>query len=176
MARYLSRAQAFKKTVKKAEQQLIQGANGPTIHQTEAPLIAFFRQGGATPAEVELALERFQFRGLSERENPARRISVYDTDEEAATHGWTPELKAQVENMLDRGQGADYFKVEVPRLAKPWPKYDEIPADLLANTASVIGIDLDYVLAYERENGNRPEAIEVLESAIEELGEVVVQA
>ena len=176
MARYLSKAQAFKKTVRKPTQKLIQTDNGPVMQPMEAGIIALFQQGGATPDEVKIALERFQFKGLSERENPARRISVYDTDEQARTNGWSDELKAQIEKLLDDNQNSDYFRAEAPRLPIPWPNYPTVDPTVLDEAASAFGIDLEYVLAYERENLNRPEAIKTLEDAISVPDDEVVVA
>lgn len=174
MARYLSRSQAFKKTVKKASQQLVNGPAGPEMRELERPIIAFFQQGGATAREIELALQRFQFKGLAERENPARRISIYDTDEQALHQGWSEGLKAEIEEVLDRGQNQNYFRVDELRVPKPWPRYDEVAGKQVAEVADQFGVSLEQVLAYERENANRPEAIKALEQALEAA--VVVEA
>lgn len=161
--RFISRAQAFKKSVIKAESTLVNTPRGPEQVETKKPYIAFFSQGGATNQEVQFALERFQFKGLGERENPARRISIYDTDEVARAEGWTPEFKAEVEANLVKGQSSDYFLVEIPRLTAPWPSYDDTNAKDILSTATAIGVDLAHVLAYERENENRPEVVSALE-------------
>lgn len=92
----------------------IQTANGSAMQTLVPPIIAIFEQGGPTPEEIRLALERFKFTGLAEGENPARRISIYDTDEQQRQHGWSDELKAEIETVLDRDQGRNYFKVEPP--------------------------------------------------------------
>lgn len=162
--RFISRSQSFKKGVINAEHTLVQTPRGPEQVESRAPYIALFSQGGVTPNEVDLALERFQFKGLSERENPARRISVYDTDERAHLEGWTPEFKAEVEQALLKGQNADYFLVEQPKVAIPWNAYDTADVEDIVPTAKLIGVSLDHVLAYERENGNRPEVIAELEA------------
>ena len=160
--RFLSLSQAFKKTVKKAERQLINTQQGPELQEISPPIIALFRQGGATAREKQLALERFQFKGLSEREDPTRRISVYDTDEEARHSGWSPELKAEIEQMLLEGQNQYYFAVQADPTPKPWPSYDETEPSLILETARMVGIDLAHVLAYESENGNRPQIIKAI--------------
>jgi len=178
MARYLSRAQAFKKSVVKPTRTLATNpATGlPEVIETGQPLIAIFQQGGATPREVEVALERFKFKGLSEGENPSRRISVYDTDEQARFHGWPDDLKQRVEAVLDAGQSADYFKVEPDRAAKPWPSYDDAVADAVVETAQVIGVPLEQVLAYETENKNRKTLVKQLEDELAAEASVTVPA
>lgn len=161
--RFLSLSQAFKKTVKKAERKLINTSQGPEMQEISPPIIAYFKQGGATAREKQLALERFQFKGLSEREDPTRRISVYDTDEEARHYGWTPELKDEIEQALLEGQNQYYFAVFKDPTPKPWPAYDETDPKLILETARLVGVDFAHVLAYESENENRPAVIKAIE-------------
>lgn len=178
MARYVSRAQSFKKSVVKPTRTLATNpATGlPEVIDTGTPLIAIFQQGGATPREVEVALARFRFKGLAEGENPARRISVYDTDEQARFHGWPDELKEKVEAVLDAGQSADYFKVEKERAVRPWPAYDDAVAEAVVETAQVIGVPLEQVLAYETENKNRKTVVRQIEDALAEQADGVTVA
>ena len=136
---------------------------GSSMQTLVQPMAAIFEQGGATQDEVNLALERFQFKGLYEGENPARRISIYDTDEQARQHAWSDELKAEIEALLDRDQGPNYFRVESPKATLPWPSYDETPAAKVMEVARTIGVDPSTVLAYERENQNRPSVLKALE-------------
>src|SRR5262245_42969045 len=120
MARYISKAQAFKRIVRHARHHNLNTAQGVIQVESEPSIIADFEQGGATRHEIDIALERFSFKGRG-RENPARRLSMFDTDEAARAGNWSPELKDQVEANLDAGQGDVYFRVEAPSVAKPWP-------------------------------------------------------
>jgi len=165
VARYLSKASQFKKTVRKPVTRMINGLQGPELRELEGPIIAYFKQAGITEYERELCKERFGFAGVAEGENPLRRVSIYDTDEEAARQGWSDETKAEIEALLDRQQDFSYFKVETPALAPPWPTYDETPADEVAELAVKLGIDLEYVAAYERENADRDPVLHALEYA-----------
>lgn len=174
MARYISKSQRFKKTLRKAKLTLVNTELGPERQEESPPLIGYFQQGGATPAETRIALERFKFKGLGYDENPATRLSVLDTDELAHAQGWTAEEKAEIEELLDNGQGEFYFRVVRERAEKPWGNYDETPAAQIAATATMIGADIGAVLAYERENKNRKSVLEELEKAAE--SEVVVEA
>lgn len=174
--RFISKAQAFKKGVIKAKRTLVNTDSGPEYTTTREPYIALFQQGGATPAEVNMALERFHFAGLTERENPARRISVFDTDEVAHREGWTPEFKKEVEEALLRGQGEFYFLASAPKVEKPWPSYDEADPSRIVDTALAIGVALEHVAAYERENANRSFVLEALEQQAEDSAEVEITA
>lgn len=174
MPRYISKARAFKKAVVKAHMQLVNTQYGPEMREVTQPIIALFRQGGATPRELELAKERFRFRGVAEGEDPLWRISIYDTDEEARAHNWSPELKAQIEQALDAGQSPDYFKVEKDPAKKPWPLYDETAPEDIEGLALSTGVPIVDVMAYEEENQNRPKVLKVLRELLDK--EVVVQA
>lgn len=165
MARYISRASQFKKTVARAATQIVETVHGPVTHEVGRSTIAFFQQGGATPYEVELAQERFKFTGLAEGELPTRRLSVYDTDEQARLHGWDPELKAEIEATLDAGQSADYFRVEPQPAPAPWPTYDQLDAAAVVKAVPLLGSDPDMVLAYERAHKNRKSVIDALSQA-----------
>jgi len=179
MARYISRASAFKKTVRKPVITLVNTPQGPEQKVTEDAIIAFFRQAGTTPWEAEQALKRFQFLGLGEHENPLHRISAYDTDEQANLFNWSPELKAHVEAILDAGQGPDYFRCDKPKLAPPWPTYDSTDARKIPSLVEQLGIDPEYAVAYERENANREPVISALsgdQPSVAETEDVVVKA
>lgn len=189
MPRYLSKFAAFKKTVKKGEQVLVQGPQGPIVQTLSDPIIAQFRQAHVTPWEREMAQQRFRFLGSAEGEDPVPRISAYDTDEEARRGAWSPELKKQIEDLLDAQEGPDYFRVEKPKMAPPWPKYDEIVpagrrtlehvAAFIAETTESLGLDPDAIIAYERENEQRQEvigALEALKLRAETSGDILIQA
>lgn len=175
--RFVSKARAFKKGVIKAEQRTVENRQTGMVEVREVtqPYIAIFRQGGATAREVELARQRFAFKGLAEGENPLQRISVFDTDEEAKRHGWGDEFKTKVESILVGGQNSYYFLVENEKAAKPWPAYDEADAGTIIDSAGIVGVSLDVVLAYERENKNRKTVVKAIEEKLAE-GQVVVEA
>lgn len=173
--RFISRSQAFKKGVIKAQQELVNTDRGPEHVTTRRPYIAIFEQGGATPRDKQLALDRFQFKGAYEREDVTRRISIFDTDERASREGWSPEFKKAVEDALVKGQNTDYFLVEDAPAPLPWPAYNETEPELVGETARLIGVSFDQVLAYERQNQNRPAVIKAL-TGEEVLEEVEVEA
>lgn len=180
MARYISRAGAFKKGVVKSIVRNVTDKYGAVSQVEEGkPIIAIFKRGGATPREAQIALERFTIKGLADGENPVRRLSIYDTDEEAREQGWDDELKAQVEEALNKGQNQDYFRIEADKAPKPWPSYDETPEESIVDIANVVGVSLEDVLVYEKENQNRESVVIDVKKALSSLAddsEVVVQA
>jgi len=150
-----------------------------------------FNWGDLTEWERRTALEHWdgKFRGLTDDEDPLWRLSSFDTDEAAKKHGWTADEKARFEEVLRNSpsNGSDYIIVDTPRVPKPWPKYDdlvvigrrtiEMVAKEIAETVSSLGLDPDFVSAYERENANRPEVLAALaESKTVEPEEELIQA
>lgn len=84
----------------------------------------------------------------------------YDTDLEAAQNGWDDETKRMVETKLlrlcqtqpDRIQRRER---EVPKAELPWATYDDATVEQILEIAPLVGA-VDRVLAYERENRDRP--------------------
>jgi hypothetical protein len=124
--------------------------------------------------------------GLGHDEDPAWRLSMYDTDLEAGRYGWSTETKREIEERLLSGPsiGVDYVLVEKPRLPAPWPAYDQVKAKGQKSVARVIadkvaedGYDPRYVIDYEQENADRPEVVaalqELVDAPVEEEAEIV---
>ena len=175
MARYISQWGSYKIKVIPAQYTLIQGPNGPHEVLTRNPVIAIFSQQGITPYEKEVALARFRFKGLAEGEDPLRRISSFDTEQEARQMGWDEQFKNEVERILDQKQGIDFFRVDKPKAAAPWPTYDKTPPKKVLQMTEDMCIDPELVIAYEAENKNRPEIIEALQPG-EKEEEIIVSA
>jgi hypothetical protein len=170
---------------------------GPEERATQA-VIAEFRRGGVTPWEKEQALQHFQYVqqvsstdpdvasysinrdivGEYEGEDITQRFSVYDTDEQAFSGKWSPEVKAEIEKNLDAWQNSDYFRCDRPKRPAPWPSYDKLVkqgqrtialvAEKIAAQVTESGFDPEKVIAYETENLNRPEVIEALQKLMVE--------
>ncbi len=155
MARYLSKSESYKRTVRQPVTTLVAGPAGPEVHPVREAIMAEFQKGGLTAHERELARQTFFFRGLAEGENPLSRVSLFDTDVEARLQGWTDETKAEIEAALDSGRNEWYFRVEEQRLPTPWPLYDKQTPKQIVETLKATGSDPEYVAAYERENKNR---------------------
>lgn len=176
MARYISKSSDFNKTVRQPVMDIVNGPHGPERVPKVEGIMAQFQQRGLTARERELARERFTFLGLAEGENPIRRVSLYDTDEEARLNGWSDELKAEIEAVLDAGQGEWYFRLPEERMVAPWPTYDKQSPKQILETFAMVGADPEYVAAYERENKNRAAVLEGLEGVESFAEEPVITA
>ena len=166
--RFLSRATSFKRAAIKSDSTLVHTDRGPARLTTREPYIATFTPGGATEAELALAVERFGDKVLGD--NPAKQVSTFDTDELAEREGWSPDFKKAVEKGLLTGQGQHYFLVsESAPATPPWPAYDKANPKKIVETAFLIGVELDEVLAYERGSKNRPAVVAAIEAAMDEV-------
>lgn len=167
MARYISKARAYKRGVVYPRLEMVKGTDGQVMQiESGDTIIASFHQGGATEREVQIALERFSFKGTTDGEDPTRRLSIYDTDEEARQRGWSDDLKKRVESILDNNQDEYYFKVEAVKAQKPWPSYDDTDINHIVDVAKVVGVSLEDILAYEDENSKRPEVVSAVQAAL----------
>ena len=164
--RFASKSQEYNREVRKPIFTLIQGPAGPEQHCTREAILAQFMQSGVTANEREQVRARFKFGGLAEGEDPMRRVSIYDTDEQAELHGWDAETKAEVEQNLLEGQNEWYFKLEELKSERPWPTYDSQTPKQILDTLAVTGADVESVIAYERENKNRSTLVAELEAKL----------
>lgn len=166
--RFASKSEEYNRTVRQPIMGLVQGPAGPERIATRDGIMAQFIQGGLTSFEKEQCRNRFTFLGQYEGEDVMRRISLYDTEEAAKALEWDAETKAEVEQNLLEGQNEFYFLLEEFRQPKPWPNYDEQrQAAKIAETVSTLGLDVEAVIAYERENENRKAVIDALVPEIE---------
>lgn len=156
-------------------------------YKTTAPgFMCEFRHGDLTDAERELARKVFLWKGLPtsmggqplDPINDLHRVSAFDS-REAPEH-----LRGQVEQALlsNAALGHDYVLVEEVKAEAPWPAYPRLVAggrgrsnewvvEQIVATVTATGVDVDKVLAYERENMNRPEVLDAVE-ALREPDEV----
>lgn len=165
--------------------------------------VAEFRQFGTLPHERELARVRFNFHGMYQEEDEATaidpitginsRLSVFDTDDAELVAQWAQwdklesgglppgTVKGEIEQRLRDLAGEGFFVVEVERLPAPWPKYDALRGpnipDRIAKQVADAGFDPQVVIAYERQEKNRPEVVAALEAlGVPEPGEELVAA
>jgi hypothetical protein len=80
---------------------------------------------GASPWEIDAALEVFDIRGVAVGEDPSWRLSFYDTELEQKRRKWSDELRAEIEAALRNhsGLGVDFIEVDQPRAPLPYDNY-----------------------------------------------------
>lgn len=115
---------------------------------------------------------RFEDQYLTVPASQEWRIGTFDT-------AWIddPDDRKLVEEGLlsHRKNGIDFIQVERVRIQPPWPAYDKVKAGGRGRTNETValeiaekvqedGHDVGMVIAYERENQNRPEVIAALEA------------
>lgn len=135
--------------------------------------------GSLLPHEVAAARERFINFGLPTEVDgvttidPLYRFSIFDTELFQKSKGFDDAKRLKLEEfLLARPEcGVDYIMVEEPKLAPPWPTYDDfrgvrgLPTpQSIARKVEEDGYDPDLVIAYERQNANREDVIEALET------------
>lgn len=142
-----------------------------------------FKQGLLDGFEYQLARERLHFSaGVRDRQNMdgspfdyIRMAGVFDTE-------WIedPELRAEVEQKMLANDGcgkADTFiLVEVPKLPAPWPSYDDLKptgqrtpekvAQRNLETAQTIGVPVEDLIAYEKQERNHERILAVYEAEL----------
>lgn len=126
---------------------------------------AEFRITDVTDWERDFARKNFAFRGTVTDEggrdiDPTNsRVSSFDT----STIN-NDSLRKEVEQILlsHVDQGRDFYHVEAPKVAPPWPTYDKVPAAKIAAKVAEDGYDVEAVLAYERANKNRDSVLDAL--------------
>lgn len=162
-------------------------------------ILAEWEQGALSDREVEEGLDKLgPFNGMPMYEDevtpvsPRSRLRVYDTDVAAKVEQWDKPTQDFVEDYLLNHElhGKSFVMVEAQKAAAPWPAYDKLTVQgrrtidlVVAKIVEKIeedGYQPADVLAYERENLNRPEiidAVEALEPAPTRLvEELVVEA
>jgi hypothetical protein len=155
--------------------------NGAVIKVHPALSVQFFPAGGAPDWAREAVRNLPSFgSGVGLEEDPFSRVGGLDTDEEAKRQNWTPEEKEFVENALIKApaNGVEYIICSAPKTPKPWSTYDEfVGEDAVAKilyTIELTGADPKATLRYERENLNRDDVAEAIESFIEKSEEDIV--
>lgn len=147
-----------------------------------------FMHGGHCPDWAkQMALQKFQWRGLPYAQDPLTRLGWWDDAIVQREHGWSDEdMDILRETLIKNEDRHPYMIVEAPGMEPPWPAYDELKVQGRRNKSvvtekvlegiSVTGVDRDYVVAYEKANLNRDwliEAVENFRPIVEDEVEVV---
>lgn len=154
---------------------LVDARTGGMVREAQRRLFAKFSRGTAPTWAREIGIAAFEFKKMPvSGVEPGQWLAYYDTLEAQQQLGWTDEEREAIEEKLL--QTHSIVRIEKPRLAPPWPAYDKITTasgvtrKMVAQkiVAKVVEdeYDLQYVLAYERENRRRAEVIAELEGLI----------
>lgn len=141
-----------------------------------------FQHAGYVPPYAQEAVKDLPGwgRGIGLNEDPFTRCGVLDTDAEALVQGWSDEDKSFVEQALKNAtaNGVEYVIADEPKAAKPWPKYDDIvgdeAAEQIAWQVDQLGLSVNAVLAYERENEDRADVIAALSELLKQQEDDVI--
>jgi len=156
------------------------GHNG-TMVPTKRRIDAQFYRQLVTDDDLAVGIQSFSFPGLPFSEvtnsnvSPRYRLSIWDSEWAQLNEGWTDEEIKLIIAKLRATVGNDHVELEIPAAGVPFPKYDELSPDEILQIIKIAGIDVEVVLAYERENANRESLIRRLEGAKDDDA-VVVQA
>lgn len=148
------------------------------VERTIPALVVQFQHSGSVPDYAKEAVTHMVDwgQGIGLNEDPFERCGCFDTDVEAERNHWTTEDKEIVEEVLRAGAGTLYVIADAPRVAKPWPKYDEIvgedAAKQIAFQVDILGLNPGDVIRYEQENGKREDVIAAL-TVLEPVEDVV---
>ena len=156
-------------------EKLIYAPNGQLVEK-RPKLHARFRQGGVPEWAIQVGLEKLQFYGLPEGLLPQQQMSIFDSQQDQQTWGWTDEERVDLENFMLARMGIetnDYMLAEKTPPTPPWPSYPKLKVTARRTIGQVVakivetvldgGYDPVAVAQYERITLERPEVIEALE-------------
>lgn len=180
-ARFVSQIRNLSVGIRQGHDEYL-GPQGRMV-PAERHLEAEFDHDLATKADIEAAKATFEsWPGLMELDNGqpfghGLRVSVFDAEHAQLKNGWSDEETELVVEVLRQHPVQGYFEIEFEPAAKPWNRYDEIEdPDRLVELAIEFGVDIPSVIAYELENRARPQVVEALEAARDEVEEATVSA
>lgn len=162
------------------EEPPIYDSRGRLVHPGHRGISLTFVRGGVVPPHAQQeALARLRFTGLPDEVDPLTQICWLDTDLAAEQNGWSDQERSEVEDRLRSWPDqTSFIIVAKPHVAAPWPRYDAIVVkgrrdishvvEQILATIDATGVDPAAVLAYERQELNRPEVVAALEGKIAE--------
>lgn len=173
MARFVSRHLNYRHGARVGREMVLADGQRQTL---ERHLAVKFEKAASilTEDEIKFGMDNLTFQGLPIDKNtnshasPRIRMSGFDTVLAQEREGWTDEERMVVEDAL---RGSDDFGVafvEIPaqRVQKPWATYEDTPVAQLLDLAAAVGVSVEDVLAFEKQNQNRETVVFLLEDAI----------
>lgn len=149
--------------------------SGRQVEPGKRRLYAQFERGNASRWAREQGLAAFGFDRMPEGTVPERWLCYYNSADDQKFRGWTDEERAEIERVLPTIHSV--VLVERPKVAAPWPAYDKLTVtgrrtiehvvEKITAAVTDLGLDPDAVVAYERENLNRPEVLAAMETLAE---------
>lgn len=134
-------------------------------------ITAKFSRGWCPAWAVPLAESRFNFVAKPEVIAIPQWIACLDTGSAQLENGWTDEERKLVEQAVSSMPGSEVMHVEPPALPAPWPNYDELTvqgrrtAEVVAAknlaTAAEIGVSVQSLIDYEKQNRNDERIVEL---------------
>lgn len=187
MARFIAKYAKYRHGVRTGRFMVLEDGQRQELSKE---LFAKFEVADAKPEEREFGAQVFKFAGLpedrdtNEHVRPHYRVAGFDSEKAKEMYGWTDEEHDIVVNVLRNSpaNGDEFIEVTPVKAPLPWPTYDSLTsAKKIVELASSIGVSLDDVLAYERQNANRDEVIDAIDAALNlqeesEGPEVVIKA
>ena len=134
-------------------------------------LTAEFTRGGCPEWAKPIVFSTFEFRGIPDGVSREYRLGTFDSFQAQQDMRWSDEERELVERELVRIAQItrDFIIVQKPRVAAPWPTYDDlqvvgrrtaaIVAEKVVDVIRATGVNPDSVVQYELENANRPEVV-----------------
>lgn len=163
-------------------QNLIKESFGTGESRVLKPRIdANFQANLVTDDDLAVAIQSFQFPGLpfdnetNSNVSPRFRLSVWDSSWAQTNEGWTDEQLDQIEARLRETVGPDHIELTAAPLEEPFPNYHDLSINDILKIIDVAGFDPERVAAYEAENDNRQELLDILLGVTSDDA-VVVQA
>jgi hypothetical protein len=168
LARFAARFSKYSHGVRSAEVEHYATGREKVI----APgLEAQFEVLGVTNEDYREALEHLTFTGLPfdiETESvvePRSRLAVFDSRQAQQLHRWSEDDHDLVVKTLRESPmlGVEFIELSSAAIQAPWKGYDDVetPEEIIS-LIKATGSDAGQVIAYERENANRPEVIDAL--------------
>lgn len=148
------------------------------IIATSPRLFAQFQRGAPPEWAFEKAVNTLNFRGLAEGEPITLRMGTFDSVIAQEQHGWSDDERLLVESELEKRSQDMLIRVEQPKLEAPWATYDNYrphgqrtPAKVAEKNIQIaadVGVPLEEVIAYEKQNENHSLLIKAYEAAARE--------
>ena len=168
--------------VVRSELPALHDGKGKRVRDRQRRLYAQFRRGGLPPFALELAVKTWKFNKKPPEHPIENWPGFYDSEADQLQNNWTDAERKVIEDKLTVGLTDDdgrfhppphgLLLVERPQLPAPWPAYDKLVAQGARTVEKVAqkiaekviedGYDPALVVAYERENLNRPEVLDAL--------------